>query len=59
MRRPSGEAPRFRPSADDRLDAFFSGFLARHPRFLMYVGVGLGALLVVAWILVRLSAQGT
>jgi hypothetical protein len=51
MKRPSdgGSAP----SAADRVEQFSSGFFARHPRFFLYVMLGLVVLAIGALVVVR------
>lgn len=42
-------------SAESRAEEFFARFLRRHPRFFLYVGLGLGALVILGLILSRFS----
>jgi len=55
MKRPSdGNGPRG-PSLDSKAEEIASRFLQKHPRFFLYVGIGLAALIVIAFIVDRLS----
>jgi hypothetical protein len=45
-------------SSDSGVEELFSRFLQRHPRFFIYVGVGIGVLVVAALILSKLSGKG-
>lgn len=58
MKRPSDDDDDRRASSpDSRLEAFFSEFLQRHPRFFLYVGIGLAVLVVVAIAVAKLTAR--
>jgi hypothetical protein len=54
MKRPSGDDDRHASSPDSRAEEFFSRFMERHPRFFLYVGIGLAAVIIVAIIVARL-----
>jgi len=54
MRRPS-DNDGSSSSADSQVEAFLSNFLKRHPRFLLYVGIGLAALIIVALLAIKVS----
>ena len=57
MKRPADdEAPRA-PSLDGKLEEFFSGFLNRHPRFLLLAGVALAVLVVLAIVVAKLTEK--
>lgn len=53
MKQPSDGRFERGASADSKVEEFLSGFLRRHPRFFLYAGAGIGALiaigLVIAW----------
>ena len=53
-KRPSGGGGQSEP-LDQKLEAFLGGFLARHPRFFLYLGIGFGILFVVAVIGAKLK----
>lgn len=55
MRRRPADAGGDGSSAESRAEEFFARFLRRHPRFFLYVGLGLGALLILGLILSRFS----
>ena len=57
MKKPPDDDGRRFSSADNRLEAFFSGFLAKHPRFFLYVGIGLLALSLLAFVVARISGN--
>jgi hypothetical protein len=44
-------------SPDSKAEEFLSRFLERNPRFLLYVGIGLGALVVVALAAAKFSGM--
>jgi hypothetical protein len=55
MKRPSDDDDRRASSSDSRAEEFLTRFLQRHPRFFVYVGVGLAVLVVVAIIIAVLT----
>ena len=55
MKRPSDDDGQSASSADDKLEAFFSGFLRRHPRFFVYLGIALAVLIIVGLLIATLS----
>jgi hypothetical protein len=57
MKRPLHEDGRTHSSSGSRLEAFLGRFLERHPRLLVYAGVGLLVLMIVA-VLAKLSGHG-
>jgi hypothetical protein len=57
MKKPPDDDGRQFSSADNRLEEFFSGFLARHPRFFLYVGIGLLALVILALVMAQVSGH--
>ena len=55
MKRPSdgdGEPP---STPDSKLEAFLSGFLQRHPRFFIYLGIALAVLIIVGLVIAKFS----
>jgi hypothetical protein len=52
MKRPSDDDG---SSTDSQVEVFLSNFLKRHPRFFLYVGIGLSALIIVALLAVKFS----
>ncbi len=48
MKRSSDEGEPLASSPDDKLEAFFSGFLERHPRFFVRLGIAFAILFIVA-----------
>ena len=58
MKRPSGEDSDRPGPPDEKLEAFFSGFLARHPRLPIVVIVTLVALVILAIVIIKLSSPG-
>ena len=48
MKRSSDEGDRFASSPDDKLEAFFSGFLEKHPRFFVHLGIAFAVLAIFA-----------
>jgi hypothetical protein len=54
MKRRPSEANRS-GSADERAGEFLGRFFERHPRFFLYVGLGLGALALLALLLAKLT----
>ena len=58
MKRPSDDDDDGRASSSDsKLEAWLAGFLRRHPRFFLYVGIALAVLIVVAVIVVKLTTK--
>ena len=64
MRRPPKDDDRRRRARDDsnRQDrapdeGIITSFLRKHPRFLMFVGIGLGALMLIAIIMAKISGH--
>lgn len=53
MRPGRDDEPRGGSSPDERLEAFLGRFLARYPRFFLYLGLGLGALVVLGLVLAK------
>ena len=56
MKRPSGDSAG-PSSAEGKLEAFFSNFLARYPRFFLYSGVALALLFVAVLIATKFSRK--
>jgi len=57
MKRPPDDESLHPSSTDNKLEEFLSGFLARHPRLFLYVGIGLLALVILAFIMVKISGN--
>jgi len=55
MRRPSDDDGERPSPPDNKLEAFLSGFLQRHPRFFVYLGIALVALVVIALLVAKFS----
>ena len=59
MRRASNEeAEGATSSADEKLEAFFSGFLRRHPRFLVVAGVIVAVAILLAIVIAKMGGKG-
>jgi hypothetical protein len=59
MRRASNEeAEGASSSADEKLEAFFSGFLSRHPRFLVVAGVVVAVAILLAILIAKMGGKG-
>jgi hypothetical protein len=43
------------PPTDSKVEEFFSGFLQRHPRFFVYLGVAFAVVIIIALILAKLG----
>jgi len=54
MKRRGEDGPSRGESADKTLEEFLQNTLRRYPRLPLALGLGLGILLLVAWILIRL-----
>ena len=58
MKRPSDDDDdRGAASSDSKLEAFLSGFLQRHPRFFLYVLIGLAVLVVAAIVVAKVTTK--
>ena len=57
MRRPSDDDAERASSPDAKLEAFLSGFLGRHPRFLLVAGLVLAALVILAIVASKLAGK--
>ena len=55
MKRPSDDDHRRESSSGSGAEEFFAQFLQRHPRFFIYVALGLAALVVVAIVVAMLG----
>jgi hypothetical protein len=55
MKRPPDDDDRPGSWSESKAEELLTGFLQRHPRFFLYVGVGLAVLIVAAVALARLS----
>jgi hypothetical protein len=58
MKRPLDDEGGRNSSADSRAEKLLAGFLQKHPRFLVYFGVGLGVLILVGIIVAFLIGRG-
>ena len=58
MKRPDDEREGA-SSPDARLEAFFSSFLQKHPRFFLYLGIGIVALFALAFVIIKFSGKGS
>ena len=58
MKRPSDDDHDRASSPDARLEAFFSGFLQKHPRFFLYLAIGIIALFALAFVAIKFSGRG-
>jgi len=59
MRRASNEeAPGRSSSPDEKLEAFFSGLLSRHPRFLVVAGVVVAVAVLLAIVIATMRDKG-
>jgi hypothetical protein len=56
MKRSSAGAGEGNSSAD--AEEFVAGFLQKHPRFFVYLGIGIGALILISAAVVLLSGRG-
>jgi hypothetical protein len=43
-------------SPDDKMEAFLSGFLQKHPRFFIYAGIGIILLIIVGLFVAKFSS---
>jgi len=57
MKRPSDDDAQRASSLDARLEAFLSGFLGRHPRFLFVAGLVLAALVILAIVATKFAGK--
>ena len=57
MKRPSGDDGHQPSTPDGILEAFLRGFLQRHPRFFIYLGITLVVLVIAALLVAKLSAK--
>jgi hypothetical protein len=55
MKRPSDDDGENGSSSDSKAEEFASRFLQKHPRFLLYVGIAIGALLIIAFFVAKFS----
>ena len=55
MRRPSDDDGEQRSSSDSKVEEFLSTFFQKHPRFFLYAGIALGALVVIGLLVAKLS----
>ena len=59
MRRASNDEAQGGVSPDEKLEAFFSGFLSRHPRFLIVAGVVVAVVIVLAMLIAKMGDEGS
>jgi hypothetical protein len=52
MKRPDEDDERH-ASADSKAEEFLTGFFRKYPRFLLYVGIGIAVLILVALVLAK------
>ena len=57
MKRPSDDDDRRASTSEASAEEFFARFLRRHPRFFIYAGAGLAALIVVAIAVAMLTGR--
>jgi len=57
MKRPPDDDGGRSGSADEKLEAFFSGFLRRHPRLPIVLGVTFVVIIVLAILLAKLASK--
>ena len=57
MKRPSDDDAQGETSPDAKLEAFLSGFLRRHPRLFLVMGVVLAVLVVLAIIVSKFTGK--
>ena len=57
MKRPSGNDGHQPSTPDGKIEAFLSGFLQRHPRFFIFLGIALVVLVIAALLVAKLSAK--
>ena len=55
MKRASNDEAHGASSPDEKLEAFFSGFLSRHPRFFVVAGVVLAVVIVLAIVIAKMG----
>jgi len=57
MKRPSDDDGHQPSSPDDQIEAFLGGFLQKHPRFFIYLGIGIIVLIIIGLCIAKLSGQ--
>ena len=57
MKRPSDDDDPRSSTPDNKLEAFFSRFLQRYPKFFVYVGIALAALVIAVVVIVKLTSK--
>ena len=57
MKRRGGDDDPRSSATDSKLEDFFSTFLQKHPRFLLYTTIVLGALVLIALIVAKLTSK--
>jgi uncharacterized membrane protein YukC len=55
MKRPSDDDGQSDSSSESKAEEFVSRFFQKHPRFVLYVGIGLVILIVIALIVAKFS----
>ena len=56
MKRPSDDDGEGSSSPDSKAEELLSRFLQKHPRLFLYVGIGLGVLIVIALVVAKFSS---
>ena len=59
MKRPSEDDPGRAGPPDEKLEAFFSGFLSRHPRLPLALGVTLVVLVLIAILVAKFASKAS
>jgi hypothetical protein len=57
MKRPSDDDGERPSTPEGKLEDFLSGFLQRHPRFFVYLGIALVVLIIVGLLLAKFSGK--
>ena len=55
MKRPSDDDGERSSTPDGKVEALLSGFLQRHPRFFIYLGIALVALIIITLLVAKFS----
>ncbi|MEI7729906.1 MAG: hypothetical protein WCO56_10070 [Verrucomicrobiota bacterium] len=57
MKRPRDDEDSSYSSSESNAEEFLANFLQRHPRFFIYVGIGLVALIVIAVVVTMIASK--
>jgi len=57
MKRSLDDDDQLASSPDDKLEAVFSGFLEKHPRFFVHLGIAFAVLVIVALVAAKLLGK--